>query len=99
MSNECVILRHGPTAVRVRREPFGCVMFDSHGTFVEGNETVWEMIECIARGFTYDEVVLHFAESYRLPCEMIDRDFRELFRNFRKFGWFEDFDITYQEER
>ena len=98
MSDRCVVLHHGPTAVRVRREPFGCVMFDSPGVFVEGNETVWEVVECIAGGFTYDELVLRFAESYCLPLAMIDRDLRELFQDFRRYGWLTNFDIERREE-
>ncbi len=97
MSDRCVVLHHGPTTVRVRREPFGCVMFDPQGMFVEGNQTVWEVAECIASGFAYDELVIHFAESYCLPPAMIDKDLKELFQDFRKYGWLTSFDIACRE--
>lgn len=96
MTDRCLVLHEGLVAVRVRREPLGCIMFDSFGTFVQGNKTVWEIFELIARGAKYDELVCHFSETYGLPSVMIDNDLKELFLDFRKYGWLTSFDIGCQ---
>ncbi len=75
----------------MRQESFGCLLFDSNGLFLEGNSTVWEVAECIAGGYSYDELVNHFVEYYSLPPERINSDLQELFLEFQQFGWFTDY--------
>ncbi|MCP4718444.1 MAG: hypothetical protein GY860_03215 [Desulfobacteraceae bacterium] len=95
MSEKCVVLRHGPTTIRVRQESFGCLLFDSNGLFLEGNDTVWEVAERIAAGYSYDELVNHFVEYYSLPLKMIDSDLFELFRKLHQYGWLTDYNNFY----
>ncbi len=94
MTNKCLVLNCRHTTLRVRRHQVGCVIFDSEGLLIEGNEPVWEIMERMARGFTYSELVLYFSTSFGLPPAMIHKDLNELFGNFQKYGWFTDIETN-----
>lgn len=98
MDDKCLILHYGPTPLRVRKERFGCIMFDTNGVFVEGNQTAWEVLECIDRGFNYKELVYYLSESYCMPLEMINKDLNNLFLDFIKYGWLTNFEMMRPEE-
>jgi hypothetical protein len=91
MSERLIVLRQNNRTLRVRKEDFGCVIFDSDNIYVEGNETVYEILRQISMGKQYDEIVTYICSEYGMHREMVESDIREFFSDANMLGWFTDY--------
>lgn len=73
--------------LRVRKEDFGCIVFDSNDIYVEGNKTVYEVLKFLQQNLPQHEVATQLANKYRLPAAFIKKDIQELFLKFKSLGW------------
>lgn len=80
-------IKTGDKILRVRKEDFGCAILDRNN-YVEGNETVYRVLELLSQGKTLEEAIDIFAETEEAPREKIREDVLSLMKMFNELGWF-----------
>lgn len=88
MAGNILVWREGKRTLRVRKEDFGCIIFDSANIYIEGNNTVFEIVELITEGKSYKEIIRGLCSRYSMPEEMIAGDLDEFLDKAHKLGWF-----------
>jgi len=87
MDRKAVIVEWGRVFLRVRKQDDGCIIFDANGTLLEGNNTVWQIMELLANGFMLEGVAAELAGRYQLPVTTLMDDIRELADKLAEHGW------------
>jgi len=80
-------IKTGGKILRVRKEDFGCAILDREN-YVEGNKTVYRVLELLSQGKTLKETINIFAETEDVPREKIREDVLSLMKMFNELGWF-----------
>ena len=80
-------VKTGNRILRVRKEDFGCAILDRN-QYVEGNETVYKVLEILSQGKTLEETVDILAERENIPQEEMREDVLSLMKMFNDLGWF-----------
>ena len=80
-------IKTGGKILRVRKEDFGCAILDREN-YVEGNKTVYRVLELLSQGKTLKETINIFAEAEDVPREKIREDVLSLMKMFNELGWF-----------
>lgn len=80
-------IKTGDKILRVRKEDFGCAILDREN-YVEGNKTVYRVLELLSQGKTLKETIDIFAEAEDVPREKIREDVLSLMKMFNELGWF-----------
>ncbi len=80
-------VKTGDRILRVRKEEFGCAILD-RDTYVEGNETVYKVLEYLSQGKTLEEVIRALAQEEQVPVEEVREDVLSLMKMFNEMGWF-----------
>lgn len=80
-------IKTGDKILRVRKEDFGCAILDREN-YVEGNKTVYRVLELLSQGKTLEETIDFFAETEDTPREKIREDVLSLMKMFNELGWF-----------
>lgn len=80
-------IKTGGKILRVREEDFGCAILDREN-YVEGNKTVYRVLELLSQGKTLKETIDIFAEAEDVPREKIREDVLSLMKMFNELGWF-----------
>lgn len=87
MNETCFLIKLQDMTLRVRKEDFGCIVFDSNDVYAEGNKTVFEVLKLMRHGLAENEIVSEIAGNYGLPAALIAKDIEELFSKFKSLGW------------
>ncbi|KYK33353.1 MAG: hypothetical protein AYK18_15090 [Theionarchaea archaeon DG-70] len=87
------VVKTGGRTLRVRKEDFGCAILD-RDLYVEGNETVYKVLELFSQGKTLEEAIHILAERENASPEEVRKDVLSLIKMFNDFGWFCEFTET-----
>ncbi len=80
-------IKTGDKVLRVRKEDFGCIIFD-RAVYVEGNESVYKVLELLAEEKKPEEIIEILAEREHVSVEDIREDVWSTFKMFNDLGWF-----------
>lgn len=80
-------VKTGDKVLRVRKEDFGCIIFDRN-VYVEGNESVYMVLELLAEEKTPQEIIDILAERERVPVDEMREDVWSTLKMFNELGWF-----------
>ncbi|KYK27916.1 MAG: PqqD family protein [Theionarchaea archaeon] len=80
-------VKTGDKVLRVRKEEFGCIIFDRN-VYVEGNESVYMVLELLAEEKTPQEIIEILAERENVPAEEMREDVWSILKMFNELGWF-----------
>lgn len=82
-------IKTGDRTIKVRKEDFGCIILDRQ-LYVEGNETVFDVLELFSQGKTIPETIQILSEREKIPLEEVKEDVLSLMEMFKDLGWFLD---------
>lgn len=80
-------VKTGDKVLRVRKEEFGCIIFDRN-VYVEGNESVYMVLELLAEEKTPQEIIEILAERENVSKEEMREDVWSILKMFNELGWF-----------
>lgn len=80
-------IKTGEKVLRVRKEDFGCIIFD-RAVYVEGNESVYAVLELLAEEKTPEEIIDTLSEREGIPRDEMREDVWSTLKMFNELGWF-----------
>jgi hypothetical protein len=87
MKKHVITIDFGGTFLRARKEKVGCLIFDSQGKMLEGNDSVWEIIFLFEQGYSMEEIVVQLSNRYHLPTAVIEKSMQDFQEEMLAQGW------------
>lgn len=84
------MIKNGGKTLRIRKESFGCSIYDSSQIYAEGNHVIYDFLKGISEAKGIKVIINDIAKKYNVESQKLAEDFIDFFQQAKELGWFED---------